>query len=197
MFDDISSIVVYESKPNYAPWRTPLDLHDTNWSRSVATCAIQTFMCFKPLFCHCCPPSSYPSSFTGCCRYVLKKPGCFLLTFPLMSVVTGHAAAFLGVFRIFLEQLPIGLSLLGLSSDRRLNLATVKLPDQDRLQFFALCGFIGVSVNGYLIWMMMHFRINYFWVYFVLFPFEAAVGIHHARAWFRLPFRTTLPRKMV
>jgi 4-amino-4-deoxy-L-arabinose transferase-like glycosyltransferase len=82
----------------------------------------------------------------------LKLQKGFLIIFlaPLLAVITGKVQALFGLLIFMTACLGLGLVLYGLF-------------DQEEINFRKICYalFFGLAMNSYLIWIMLHFKINY------------------------------------
>lgn len=91
----------------------------------------------------------------------LKKPDTWLaVLIPILIIVSGHGKALLGCVFYLSASLSVGTYLLR------------KRTSLTREQIFFLGLGLGIGANSYLIWALMHFKVNYFSVHFAIFSME-------------------------
>ena len=106
----------------------------------------------------------------GCvfCRYFFRKDLLILLLPAVIIILAGHAGALGG----FLIQAAAGLAV-GLPIYRRFG--GREMPGGNSLAGLILSWFLGSSINNYIVWIALHWDVNYSWIYFLFFLGEIAL----------------------
>ena len=102
------------------------------------------------------------------CVKVLRSELLFLLVPALMIVGAGQAGALVG----FLVQATAGLAL-GMPLYKRLR--GCAMPGRLSFSGLILSWFLGGSANAYLVWIALHWKVNYSYIYFIFFLAEILI----------------------
>jgi hypothetical protein len=115
------------------------------------------------------------------CKIFLHNDWWIFLIPALMVICAGQTGAFIG----FLIQSMAGLAI-GIPIYRRLRGSG--LPSENSLCGFLLSWFLGGSVNAYIVWIALHWKINFSYVYFGVAFLEMAIFYRSLAGTFRCIF---------
>ncbi len=100
--------------------------------------------------------------------FALKREYIILFLIPILILIKGEVVGLIGLVVWFLANHTTGMWIKDFLIKKKNSL----------FQIF-LAQFLGMGVNAYLVWGIMHFPINYSWVYYLIFVFEIVLFRKH------------------